>query len=236
MTSCSQDGMWHYNKGINLLNQENYQKAVDIFSTGIALDDFAKSANHYGRAYAYFELNQLSEAKSDIEKSLKTEAINNEDINCNIYWLKGMIASEEGDIDLEIQSYQKAIEYNPNNSQLKTTLGYALVVSDRLNEAIDLLTKVINNNKKDAYAYNNRGLAYIKTAEYLKAKSDLDASKNLNNQNPFLYRNYFFLYQTKNDLEKACKALAIALQQDMSEYGRAKDTAELKRLKREFCN
>lgn len=234
-TSYGQDGMQYYNEGVDLMEKKNYLKAIEVFSNGIELKDIAKSINYYGRAYANYELEKITEAKLDIKKSLETEIINNERVNSDIYWLKGMIASEEGEIKLEIQSYRKAIEYTPDNDWLKTTLGFALIEDEKNEEAIDILTEAISRNNQNAYAYNNRGLAYMKLGEFERAESDLENSKKLDDQNPFLYKNYFLLYKEKNELENACEAIEEALKMDMSEYGRVNDTNELKKLKKEFC-
>ena len=217
------------------MEKGDYEKAIEIFSRGIEFNDIAKSINYYGRAYSNYELKKYKEAKSDIEQSLKTESINKEDINSNIYWLKGMIASTEGDKKLEIQSYETAIEYSPTSDWLKTTLGLALIEDKKSEEAIKILTEVIKNNKQDAYAYNNRGLAYIKLGKLEKAASDLQNSKSLDHQNPFLYKNYFLYYKSLNNLDKACQEIEVALQKDMSEYGGQKDTEELMKMKRENC-
>ncbi|GJM36555.1 MAG: TPR repeat-containing protein YrrB [Saprospiraceae bacterium] len=235
MTSCGQGGIKTYNKGLTLMDKGDYEKAIEAFSYGIELNDIAKSVNYYGRAYSHFELKNFNEAKSDIGKSLETETLNKENINSDIYWLKGMIAAAEGNKQLEIKSYEKAIEYAPENLWLKTTLGLALIENNESKKAIEILTTVIEKNTQDAYAFNNRALALIKVGKLEMAKSDLDESKKLDSQNPFLYKNYFLYYKEKNDLQNACQAIEEALKKDMSEYGEENDTKGLKKLKNEFC-
>jgi tetratricopeptide (TPR) repeat protein len=138
-TLYSQEGIKHYNEGINLLKAKEFEKAIKVFSNGIKANDITKSINYYGRAYAYFESKQFEKAKSDIESSLKTEMINKESINSNIYWLKGMVASAEGYKELEIQSYKKAIEYSPEDYRLRTTLSMSLIENNEPQKALEIL-------------------------------------------------------------------------------------------------
>jgi Flp pilus assembly protein TadD len=98
------------------------------------------------------------------------------------------------------------------------------------------LNKIIEKESQDAFAYNNRALALIRIGELEMAKSDLDKSLQLDSQNPFVYKNYFFYYKEKKEKENACKAIEEALKKDMSEYGDNTDTHELKELKKEFCD
>ncbi len=97
------------------------------------------------------------------------------------------------------------------------------------------MSEVIQKNNQDAYAFNNRALAFIKSNQLEKAKSDLDYSKKLDSDNPFLFKNYYLYYKQLGEIEKACQALQIALQKDMSEYGEEYDSNELIKLQVENC-
>ena len=233
--SCGQKGIENYNEGLSLMEKGNYQDAIEAFSEGIKANDISKSVNFYGRAYSYFEIKNFEKAKADIANSLLTEKINKENINSDIYWLKGMIASAEGDKKSEIECYEKAIAYTPENHWLKTTLGLAFIEDDQFQKGIEVLNNVLMENNKDAYAYSNRALGFIKTGELKKAKSDLDKSKELDDENPFLHKNYFLYYKEKGDTENACEAIEEALKKKMSDYGGNEDTKELKKMKNEFC-
>jgi len=235
MTSCGQKGIENYNEGFSQMEKGNYQDAIKSFSEGIEKNDISKSINYYGRAYVYFEIKKIGHAKSDIESSLLTEEINKDSINSDIYWLKGLIASAEGNKKLEIECYEKAIGYTPENHWLKTTLGFALIEDNQPQKAIEILSEVLKKNSQDAYAYNNRALGFIKIGELEKAKLDLEKSLKLDNKNPFLYKNYFWYYKEKEEHENACKALEEALKMSVSDYGEENDTKELKELKNKFC-
>ena len=235
MTAYGQEGLKFFNEGLVLNAKGEFQKAFEVFSKGIEINDISKSVNYYGRACANYGLKNLKQAKSDIKQSLKTEKINNERINSDIYWLQALVADTEGKKKLEIRSYKKAIEYAPDNDLLKISLGLALIEDNKHHKAIQILTEIIDKGNQHAFAYNNRGLAYLKLKDFEKAKSDFEESKNLDDQNPFLYKNYFLYYKEKNEMGNACKALEEALTKDMSMYGEEHDTKELKKLKAKFC-
>ncbi len=91
------------------MDEGNYQKAIEVFSSGIEQNDIARSANYFGRALSNYEIGKIQEAKSDIEMSLTTESFNNESINSVIYWLKGMIANHEGDKGLKLNLMKKLL-------------------------------------------------------------------------------------------------------------------------------
>lgn len=235
MNSFGQKGIENYNKGLSLMEQGNYQDAIIAFSEGIKANDIYKSVNYYGRAYSYFEIKNFEKAKMDIESSLLSEKVHKESINSNIYWLKGLVASSEGNKKLEIECYEKAIAFSPENQGLKTTLGLALIEDDQFQKGIELLDNVLKKNSQDAYALCNRALGFIKIRELEKAKSDLDNSKKLDNENPFLHKNYFLYYKEKGEKENACEAIEEALKKKMSDYGGDEDTKELIQMKNEYC-
>lgn len=234
-TSCSQNGITIYDSGVELMNNGKYEEARAVFSKGIDINDVAISANYFGRAYSNYELKNYNASKADIIKSLETENLNSENINSGNYWLKGMIAEFENDKPLEIKSYRKALEYVPEDNDLKTTLALALIEINEFDEAINILTNVIQLNSDAPYALNNRALAYIKVGKLNLAINDLDNSKKLDEENPFLFENYFYYYLEMNDMEKACKSIEEALNKRISDYGDQIDMERMIKLKEESC-
>ncbi|MEO1518922.1 MAG: tetratricopeptide repeat protein [Bacteroidota bacterium] len=231
----AQEGIKDYNKGMGHMSQGQFQQALASFHQGIERNDIAKSVNHYGRAYAQFELGNLEEAQADIAQSLLTEPINAEDINSAIYWLRGMLANAMGDVNLEVESYEKALLYTPKENRLKTTLGFAYIQQQSYEKALTTLTEALQADDADAYAYNNRALAHLKMGQLKKAKSDLEHSKAIDPDNPFLYKHYFFYHQQLGEQAEACQALGQALGKKMGEYGEASDTEELLSLQKAHC-
>ncbi len=146
-----------------------------------------------------------------------------------------MIYSIEGDSQNELKAYEKAIEYSPNDNSLKITYSLVLIESNREKEAIQILNSVIIESKEDSYALNNRALGLINLGRFEEAKLDLDKSSEIDQENPFLYKNYSLYYIGIGDKEKACKNLNLALEKNMSDYGYQKDSDEILKLKSKHC-
>jgi tetratricopeptide (TPR) repeat protein len=76
----------YYKKGqCNVLSKE-WKKAVTTLTTAIYLDQGFKHRSMQSRARAYLELNNLTEAKKDIEKLISHDPVSSEN-----YELKGIL-------------------------------------------------------------------------------------------------------------------------------------------------
>ena len=235
VASYPQEGLNHYNRGIELMNSGHYSEAIGVFSKGIEASDISMAVNYLGRARCYFELGEYEPAKKDVESGLKSEKINNERINCDLYWLNAMILSIEGKEKAELEAYQKALEYSPSNNALKVNYSLVLIESGQPEKAVEILDQVLAQSQDDAYALNNRALGLIYLTRIEESKRDLDKSFEIDSENPFLYKNYFLYFQAIGDMDKACRNLKMALSKDMTVYGYPKDSAELKELWQTRC-
>jgi superkiller protein 3 len=235
VASYPQEGLNFYNQGIELANAERYSEAIQAFSKGIEASDISIAANYLGRARCYFELGEFEPAKKDVESGLKSEKINNERINCDLYWLNALILSIEGKEKEALEAFRKALGYSPANAALKASYSLALIESGQPEKAVELLNQVLAQSQDDAYALNNRALGLIYLTRIEESKRDLDKSFEIDSENPFLYKNYFLYFQAIGDMDKACRNLKMALSKDMAVYGYPKDSAELKKLWETRC-
>jgi superkiller protein 3 len=235
VASYPQEGLNFYNQGIELANAERYSEAIQAFSKGIEASDISIAANYLGRARCYFELGEFEPAKKDVESGLKSEKINNERINCDLYWLNALILSIEGKEKEALEAFRKALGYSPANAALKASYSLALIESGQPEKAVELLDQVLAQSQDDAYALNNRALGLIYLTRIEESKRDLDKSFEIDSENPFLYKNYFLYFQAIGDMDKACRNLKMALSKDMAVYGYPKDSAELKELWETRC-
>lgn len=231
----SQEGIRLYNSATQLFNEGKYLMSIDTYSHGIILNDIAKSANYLGRARCYEEIGKYAKAKRDLKSCLKMEHFNSDKINSSAYWLLALIASVEKNNKNELTYFMRAIQYDPNNDELKASFGLTLIENRKYVEALEVLTLVIQNAKNIPYAYNNRALAYISLQKYSEAKADLEISMKLDPENPFLYKNLFSYYIALGNKSKACEALEIALQKDMADYGLVTDRKQLTKFKKKYC-
>jgi len=237
LTSCIDEGISNYLKGRLKLQEGKLAEAEAYFDAGILANSKYFADNLYGKAAVLHKLGRNNEAKEYLSSSLDKVSSSNEDLLVEIYWLRGSIFSEEGDKANALKFYQKSLLQDPDSRKLKTTVGYSLIENNLNQEAIEILTEVIENyNKSDcAYAYNNRSLAYTNLKRFTEAKNDLIISEKLDNKNPFLYKNYFHYHLASQNKEKACKSLNLAIQLDMNDYGQKRHSKELMELQKLYC-
>ncbi len=86
--------------------------------------------------------------------------------------------------------------------------GYLLYEKhDKLIEITDL---ILEADPKDAFAYNNRGYAKLKTGRLAAAQSDISRSLVYDSLNSYAYRNMALLFIRKNKIDSTCYALQKA--------------------------
>lgn len=215
----AQDGLSCYNNGINEYRAGNLEAAIARFTEGIAVNDENVSVNYLGRAICYYYARSMGKAQQDVMAGLQNEAQNSAAVNGNLYYTLGLLLNWIGDKPDAAQAFHKALNYGPDDPAVKTGYALSLLEMNRPAEALTLLNTVIEANKKDAFALNNRGLAYYELGDPDAAKRDLDAALELDATNPFLFKNYYLVYKAQNNLKQACEALQTALRLDMGYYG-----------------
>ncbi len=234
--SCGQNAIVDYNEGMDLMDQGQYKKAITVFTDGINRKHLASQRSFYGRAYCYYSIKEYDLAIKDIDEGLTTRSMNNLELNRDLYWLKGSIADVNKDTLLELQSYQKALSYDPENPYLLSTIGLIHVETSDYEDAISTLRKAIEINDQDAFAYNNLALAYIRTGEYELAFKQLGLSKLYDKENPFVYENYYYAYSFTGEDLKACEFLKVAISKDILAYGSEEDLIRIRNSFENNCN
>lgn len=93
------------------------------------------------------------------------------DINPNSYFYinLGNIYKEKDDIDLAINSYQNALDFEPDNHKIFYSLGLSYKSKNDLNSAIDNYKKAIKLNPSYQAAYVNLGNIYVTIKQFNEA-------------------------------------------------------------------
>lgn len=235
LNSCTQAGEKFYYEGFKLIDKKQFKDAIGKFNLGIAEKDIYKYENLYGRSKCYYELGKYKKSKKDVRVILANEDRNNNGLNSKAYWMYGMLAEVEGNHEKELELYEKALEYLPDDNRLNLSYALILIEFDRNQEGVRLLDKVIKKGIQHSYAYNNRALGLIKLKRFEEAKRDLEKAIKLDKDNPFIYWNYFLLYLELGNIEEACINIDIAISKKMNAYGLPSDIKKLKKLKKENC-
>ena len=90
-----------------------------------------------------------------------------------LYELKGPILFEEGKIKDAVKAYQKAVELLPKEPLIRLGLGVAYLSDGNTKLAIETLEKVVQQEKDDAIAWRQLGIAYGQAGDMLHSNLSL---------------------------------------------------------------
>jgi len=188
------------------------KKQLSVLASGIVnitiLDEAWTGNEYYIRAKIVVPeqiTNLVSSIWTDHEKTSLIEAIRRKALKTlqEIEKQRETITSSK-----VITNSQKINAYNNNIQVLILTnlleKGYSLLISRKLNEALEIYNKAIKLNPQDAIAYTLRGSAYSSLGEHQKAIRDLTRASQLEPQNPIPYR---FMGDINNKLANYSRAI-----------------------------
>ena len=93
----------------------------------------------------------------------------------------------QGEVDLAVENFTKAINLMPNFAQAYYNRGVAYNLKGKVDDAIVDWTKAIELDSDYADAYNNRGIVYISIGEVNRALIDLNQFIQLRPNNAIAY-------------------------------------------------
>ncbi|MDE7119336.1 MAG: hypothetical protein K2O10_01880 [Muribaculaceae bacterium] len=203
-------GEIYYNMGIGNSLTQNHESALQAFKNAISNGYTKKNAFDYGISAAaqlknsaemaalaemayplygaedaryigyivnnYIEQKQFQEASDMLDQYLQADPDNSQ-----LYYIKGVLADAMGNQDMLMQSYRKAIELDPKNSQALLQLGYQICKqADAIDEAeggglSNEDYKALRTNKIDPLYREAAGLLEQAYAE----NNDLDDARRL---------------------------------------------------------
>ena len=122
----------------------------------------------------------------------------------------GLLNLNNGEIDLAIQNFEKALKIKKDFSLAYNNLGNAYKAKKDFKTAIQIYQRAINSDNKNAYAHYNLGILYFEKSEIKEAEnyllSAIKASPNL--FSPYL--SIFELYEKTNQLNRLKEILEKA--------------------------
>lgn len=224
-----------FNIGIEEFNKNNYEEALKIFKKGTLKNNGHKYPNFYGVAYCYYNINKYILARKEILKCLEGKKYMRDEFLSDVYLLYGLVESELGNKDKELESYKNACELYPRNIEALVTYGHSLNEIASFEEAIKVLNKAIEFESENSYAYNNRARAKLGLNQFVEAEEDIEEALRIDKRNPYIYLNKYELYKAKNQLQKACEMLEVAMELDFSEYGSKEDEVKYVNIFKSSC-
>ena len=160
-------------------NRSAYAMANDMFSKAVDLDPFYAAAYvglgelEYGKVgYGWTEFPDKALTKA-LEFGQK--AIELDESNSSAHSLLSSIYTFQNKYELAINEAERAIELNPNDSGSYNELGWALLWSGRVDEAIaalDMSLRLDSSSPRNIWFH--LGIAYYLKADYGKASAILE--------------------------------------------------------------
>jgi tetratricopeptide (TPR) repeat protein len=221
----------HVNRGVELSNKGELDRAIADYDKAIALDaKYALAYNGRGNAYRArgdndraiadygkaIELNpELAVAfsnrgdayrnKGDFDRAIADydQAIRLNPKNANAYSGRGSAYRAKGDDDRAKADYDQAIHVNPKSAFAYYSRGNANRARHELDRAIADYQQAIRIDPNFALAYNGRGLAYRAKGDADRAIADYDQAIRLDPDFALAYSNRGDAYRDKDDPDRA---------------------------------
>ena len=98
------------------------------------------------------------------------------------HFKKGFEYQDQGNLDKALEEYGKALQLNPNYTQVYTNVGTVYLEKKDYDKAIQQFKKVIELNYWDRKAHYNLGLVYLYKGEVEKAKEEVKFLKSIRSE------------------------------------------------------
>ena len=205
-------------EGIAALKAEDWEGAIAAADRGIALDsDGLFTAVYFIKAEALRELEDYANAIK-----FNTQALQADDTFAQAYNSRGICLRELGQMELALNDFRNASEYDRNDPLIAANLGDILVNTyQKPAEALTYLDRAIEKNPQDAEAYRNRGRAHAMLKEFEDGVADLDKAIQLDPNDYKTYQIIASVHLAEEEYQLAIDAISKAI-----EYYKPKESSE----------
>ncbi len=161
-------------QGEQEFDKKDYKKAMAAFDKALAIAPGAPGL-HYWRGYVYWRQRSLYKAQEDFETELRSNPY-----HAQANYLLGDIFVSLRDPDKALPFLERAVALNPGIWDAHRSLGRALVMKNRLQEAVQQFQIVANNNPHDDSIHGLLSNAYRRLGDLEKAKEEEKLFEKLN--------------------------------------------------------
>jgi len=152
-----------YTKDILEKIQDFLQKEAERFEKEKEINKKKTALDHFDRATLYFYRGNYELALNEIERALEI------DNTAEYFNLKGLILAELGKYEDSKDAYLRAIELEPEFSELHNNLGLLYLKMKNVNEAALSFEESVKKNVNNAMAYVNLGKALLELEKFEEA-------------------------------------------------------------------
>lgn len=174
----------YYEKGMAAIKRENYDYAIELFTSALALkQDFAAA-----RFYLWFALKERQNRSTDplkIKRLLKK-------ILGFFLRLRAVSIKKSGRTWEAIYQLEKAMRVDPSSAGTLTAIANCFLSEGQTPNAIKMLEAIVQMNNRNAKALKKLGALYMEMENYEKARAyyqatlkvdpyDIDAERGIKN-------------------------------------------------------
>lgn len=227
------------NKAIEYHENEEYDKAIELYNLLITKDSIFTSALH-NRALSYIAKGELEQAENDLVLALKLEP-NNSSSNYSLaivyqrmrnyflsekYFRLAIDFSDEkkydsyyglgssfyfsGELDSAKKYLHVAIEIDSLQKEAINNLAWSYLDTSP-EQSCKLFRKAYELDDTDAVMINNLGYSHLLCGDFEEAYDFFQKALKIEPENSFIYRNIGLYYMQKDEKKAACKNLKKAL-------------------------
>jgi tetratricopeptide (TPR) repeat protein len=203
-------------KGVALMNAENYESALSAFNNAVEIDPTSSWA-HINKGWALNTLGDYYQALKEFNRASDTDPK-----NPWIYVNRGMSYNSLGDYRQGFLDAEKAISLDANISMAYIGRGWAYMGLGNFNQALADLNKAEQLDLKNPVVYSTRAWAHNAQGNTRQAAEDLERSINLAPNNSWMLWNRAVYYALSGEKGKSIADLEKAIRVNGSLKQRAK--------------
>jgi tetratricopeptide (TPR) repeat protein len=162
------------NRGIDLINEDKYNEAIQALDKAIEINPRYPDAWH-NRGNALYYQGEYGAAINAYDRAIE---INPQ--YAEAWYNKGLAVQNLGDKNEAIKAFDKAIEINPQYAEAWYNKGLAAQNLGDKNEAIKAFDMAIEINPQYAEAWCKKGIIYYNFGMYDESKEALDKAIEIN--------------------------------------------------------
>jgi len=192
-----ESGLAHLNLGKYYREQNNFNKAIEVYNKGIQKDP-GYYRLYYNRGKIFFDQAQFDLAITDYSKCLQLAP--------DYSWAlanRGAAYGKKQDYKNAILDLSNAIEMNPYNKNAFSNRGVINFQIKEYENAIEDFTRFLNGSRNNPAIINTIGLSYLRLEKYEQALVEFNQSISLDASSGIYYLNRSFALNAMGDKTKA---------------------------------
>jgi len=144
----------HLLSGSKFVQDKKYKEAVREFEVAVSIDPKSANANRL-LALSLAKTGELDKAVEYAVKAVQLEP------NYSVYYLLGLLYSNQGQFDKAAEAYEEALKLNPKSYETWHQLGKVYSTTLHFDQAAEAYKKAAELNPKFPDAFQGLGSAYL---------------------------------------------------------------------------